>query len=603
MSRKRRQADGRLASPPLLPSPLSTRNVQLLPVGMTQLPNDVDFIVKLRQDIQDLVSTFAEAYLLHLLQRTLAKTTPEGALDHASSSTAQMTTGSTATNVAKDDRLLSLCTMFVEIWMRKGWHYTQFCFGDNQDSQRAFGDSICRVLLDRLVPHVNSDNAQTDFCDLKQLLEVASVPIAMYTFWQTQTFPDSGIGVKYCRRAMEKIPIEQDLYNWILKLPHIVYKHLEEEKLTSGDAGRITLDLIEIVARLCGQTLTPPDPTSAEGDKNAQDSPSSAASDVRRGKRKASEDENVSPAPFEEHATGVLDPIFDIIPARAYCTRRPRAWPSVRIMSRLEANREFGGLGSIVRVRDDQTSSEIGVAKCGMSISTRDTGTRKEMVRGLSRGDLIRLRARQRLDLAILDLPDLQLSSAETAADGSENSTSRAQNADSNGVSSTRKYRYEVDTPTWMGDTRYTARMKPWLDATTEPLQSALDRLPNTRSDYSAARSQIMQMLGDSAADAPDTQQVSEDEQNELDFTRSILDEFVRRNNASSEPGGDGATEQIDTGQASSNSATEDLALAAESGQTVQHLYRIAAERARRAIIQASQRLDQSARNLTDDPQ
>lgn len=483
-SRKRRRADGRLASPPLAPSPLAQRNLQLLPVGLTQLPNDVDFVKQLQADIDGLLSKFAQVCLLTLVQH-------------------------------QDQQAdVSPFAIFAQLYVQHGWHLTQFAFGDHSDSKRDFGNSICRVLLQRL--RLN----RTGFAHLKDLFEEVAVPFALYTLWDTQLCPDSGIGVKPNRRDMATIPVEQDVYDYLLQLPHAVLEHLEAEPMSRPYAHAIVADLTEVMCRLCGVNTS--------------------ASASSKGKQK--QQDTQGPAP-----------IFDVIPATQFGTRRPRIWPSVQIMSTREADKHFGRVGNIVRVHESEADNGEPV---------------RERVTGLSRGDLIRIRARQRLDWALADLPELQSSSSDEADTQPASSSDHGVAPQTQSQNGAKRPRYEVEMSPYITKVKYTAKLKPWLDATSGPLEHALDRLSQSRTNYDQARASVMSTLNEHSGPAAQN----------LDFSSSLIESFVARV----------------TGEGADEAETSQLPAPVEvsSDHSVQQLYQTAAQQTRLAIMAMSEQIN-----------
>ncbi len=123
----------------------------------------------------------------------------------------------------------------------------------------------------------------------------------------------------------------------------------------------------------------------------------------------------------------------------------------------------------------------------------------REVVAGLSRGDVVRLKARQRLALASLDLSKLaeQMHSGESGSgtamqhlDASELLTETAEG--SGGGPSRQRARYEIQTPAWISSAKYTAKMKPWLEQASTPMQQSLERVASSSQKYAEARSRIM---------------------------------------------------------------------------------------------------------------
>lgn len=516
-SRKRRRPDGRLASPPLAPLPLLTRNLQLLPVGLTQLPNDEVFVSRLRTDIDETLSAFSEAFLLVLTQT-----------EHTRS------IASSSTTACEPNLVPSSFSVFAQLWQRKGWHYAQFAFADHNDSKRALGHAVCRVLLEHLSPYVAECNETTDdkkgshqirFADLKQLLKIMAVPFGLYTFWSTQLYPDSGIGVKHCRPAMERIAIEQDYYDWLLDLPEAVLRHLKEESRTMQIAEILTADLLDVIVRLAGES-------------------SDSASD------------NVEKA---HH----LEPAFDIIPASSWGTRLPRTWPSVRVMSTLEANKELDRIGSIVRVRPGDGS----------------TSETRERVAGLSRGDVVRLKARQRLAVASADLakllgPDPSESRQALPLDLLAQTTERTSGSRAHEM----RVRYEIETPAWIKDAKYTAKMKACLEEDSTPMQQTLRRADASKEKYREVREMIMPP--DSGADYGDW----------------VLQSF-REERRALHGNGNGDAAGRNGAEAHIAAAEESIRMDAEGTLTIDSLYRLAAERAKTAAVARGESLRRAGKS------
>lgn len=564
-SRKRRRPDGRLASPPLAPSPLLTRNLQLLPVGLTQLPNDAQFVSRLRHDLDALLSAFDEAYILAILE--------------VRKPSAETVASTSNVDTPTKEYVTSPFSVFCQVWQRQGWHYVQFAFGDHTDSKRAFGDAICQVLLEHLSPHLTERNNhpshgldashQIRFADLKQLFKIMAVPFALYIFWSTQLYPDSGIGVKHSRPAMERIPIEQDYYDWLLDLPEATLKHLQEEERTRSTAAAITADLVDVVCRLAGQFDAAPSVA------NTEIAPTSGTS---KSKQKQKDSHN----PDTPKTAQNPDPVFDIIPHSSLGTRLPRTWPSMRVMSSLEANKEFGRIGSIVRVRPGSTDS------------TDPTADSRERVAGLSRGDVVRLKARQRLALASADLSKL-LGTSDSGSKPNQQSDLLAQTAQR----ATQGVRYEIETPPWITSSKYTAKLKPWLDQEhATPMQVSMGRAEGSKKRYLEARSRIMP----SAAGVGGIASASQDEggpATHTDYGDWVLRNFRREREAlRAQKGGASAGSSDGTASAGSGAGEiveeggeDTVAMDAERTLTLDELFGLAARRAKTAAVERGETL------------
>lgn len=486
-SRKRRRADGRQASPPLAPAPLAQRSLQLLPVGLTQLPNDADFVRSLQADVEHLLFGFAQECLVKLVSQRDSPTS------------------------------MTPFAVFTQLYVQSGWHLAQFCFGDHHDTKRDFGHTICRVFLQTLPVD------KQVFANLRDLFRAVGVPFALYTYWYTQQCPDSGIGVKPNSRDMATIPIEQDVYDWLLQLPRSVLEQLEAEPVSRPHAHAIVSELAQVLVRLCGR----PDVATSSKGKRTQD------------------------------VAQNMQAVLDVIPATRFETRRPRIWPSVQIMSTREADKQFGRVGKVVRIQDTEAAS-------GTSAS--------ETVTGLSRGDLVRIRARQRLDWALADLPELQPTSPQqtdtsTIASSSKPGKAQIQTAPKGS-------RYEVEVSPWISKSKSTAKLRPWLDATSAPLEDALDRLSQSRSNYELNKAGVMSMLyGNEQDECPD-------------FSSSLIESFIARAR-----GQDAHETSVPAVDALSSENTEDV-------QTVQQLYQQAARQTRDAIMAISNQID----SRTDQP-
>lgn len=577
-SRKRRRPDGRLASPPLAPSPLLTRNLQLLPVGLTQLPNDKLFVSRLRTDADDLLNAFAEAFLLTILTQT------NQAGREGRASTSKTVVESDA--YTQEPHVASPFSVFTHVWQRKGWHYVQFTFVDHADSKRAMGDAICRVLLEHLSPYVSQhtgDGAASttiSFANLKELFKIMAVPFALYMFWVTQIYPASGIGVKHCRPALEHVPIEQDYYDWLLDLPEAILEHLQDEERTRPHAETFTAGLVEVLCRLTGE---PFDEDSLRHDAEQTQAPAfkprkNACSNPRRSTK--------PPERLEQNTAAMTahpDGIFDLIPDSKLGTRLPKIWPSVRVMSTLEANKEFGRVGNIVRYRLRETESETGEPTS--TTFGGGAGEIKETVAGLSRGDVVRLKARQRLATASADLAKLlspmDRTSAPTSvasASGSKTSdliTQTAQHSASTTSTSAKRARYEIETPAWITNSRYTAKLKSWLEESSTPMQPSIQRHADSKRRYREARLKAM----------PSSSQMADEAEVGTDFGEWVLQQFrAERKRRGGDREGD-EDRQEDPEEPNLAKVDDEGSLSLES------LYWLAAERTKTAAVERGELL------------
>lgn len=588
-SRKRRRPDGRTASPPLGPSPLLTRNLTLLPVGLTQLPNDEAFVAQLRNDMDDLLSAFAEALLLKNLQR---KTTTAQSSE-ASSSRIDPSTQPADT----EQHVVSPFSVFAQIWREKGWHYVQFAFADHNESKRSTGDAICRVLLEHLAPYVSQrqsirGDTQADepsafsFADLKQLLKIMAVPFALYMFWSTQLYPTSGIGVKHCRPAMERIPIEQDYYDLLLDLPGAVQKQLLQEERTRSLADAATADLVEVLCRLVGR-LSEEEESSAPAPKT----PKPVSSDLqakatnRSRRRQAWQDDA---AAGQHNAWLGSDPVFDVIPTSWVSTRLPRNWPSVRVLSSLEANKEFGRVGSIVRVSDgsaaDPTRRSVEDEEASNERRRGGTTEVREAVAGLSRGDVVRLKARQRLAAASKNLSGLlELPSRSTASvPGPSSNPNVARERQGQAPHQSASPRYEIEVPSWVKSAKYTAAMQPWLEEASATRQESLQRVSRSKQRYHGSRDRVMQV---SAATTSTATEEGGDIVREVDYGRWILRSFREERQALRSQ----APVESNDGQAPTDRVPTDVNDA--GSLSLDSLYRLAAERTKTAAVERGEML------------
>ncbi|SJX64264.1 uncharacterized protein SRS1_14913 [Sporisorium reilianum f. sp. reilianum] len=565
-SRKKKRPGGRNVSPPLAPSPLLTRNLSLLPVGLTQLPNDETFVTQLRHDLDDLLSTFAEALLIKVLKLN------DTASQHREAGPSSQTIDSSQGTA---QHAVSPFSVFAQVWRQKGWHYVQFAFADHDDSKRAIGDAVCRVLLEHLAPYVTERNhnpiPQTQeaagslaFADLGQLFKVMAVVFALYLFWSTQIYPTSGIGVKHCGPAMERIPIEQDYYDLLLDLPEAVLTHLENEQRTASLAEIITADLVEVLCRLVGQSLD--EHTQAS---HAAPVPPPTKTSGKLKRRQAWQDDVDGGDRASKHG---LEPVFDIIPASSLATRMPRSWPSVRVMTSLEANKEFGRIGTVVRI------SPLDSATAQATATLDAAAERREAVAGLSRGDVVRLKARQRLAVAnmtISKLLDSDPSSnrvgaseilAQTALDTAPRSASRP------------AAKYEIETPRWITSAKYTAKLQPWLQPPSELQQQSVQRASHSKKRYRESRDRVMQSQ----------QMDAETEVGGADYGEWILRSFREKRRALEAQSTGAATEQ----SVSDGGAAQDLPDVNEAGSlSVDSLYRLAAERTKAAAVERGEML------------
>lgn len=595
-SRKRRRPDGRTASPPLAPSPLLTRNLQLLPVGLTQLPNDEQFVSRLRQDVDHLLSAFAEAYLLIILGT-------EGAKADREAGSSSRNTSTSLASIQETEQVASPFSVFAHLWKQKGWHLIQFTFADHSDSKRAISEAICRVLLEHLSPYVDARNLAVaqegpppyciQFAHVKQLFKIMAVPMMLYTFWSTQIYPTSGIGVKHCRPAMERIPIEQDYYDWLLDLPAAVLTHLTSEQRTQPCAEVITADLVEIVCRLVGQPLEDSHRDRVSTDIMAKVHNPSVKTSGRSKQRQEWQDGPEAARIMQPNAS---EPVLDITPTSSLATRLPRTWPSVRVMSSLEANKEFGRIGTIVRISqrgtDQGPSSNEAISSSGTATGAAES---RETVAGLSRGDVVRLKARQRLAVATADVSNLleQQRSREAALPAPapqprlEPSDLLAQHSAQ--PSPSHRARYEIETPAWISSARYTAKLKPWLEPSSTPLQQSLQRTSLTKQRYLETRSKIMPVR---TTAAPSTQEGGEPPPTQTDFGDWVLQSFrqERRTRQSQEAGAEQEVIASHSGDVDGSAAP--LPAVDDAGTlSLEALYRLAAERTKTAAVQRGETL------------
>ncbi|TKY89661.1 hypothetical protein EX895_001446 [Sporisorium graminicola] len=562
-SRKKKRPGGRNVSPPLAPSPLLTRNLQLLPVGLTQLSNDETFVSQLRHDIDDLLSTFAQVLLLQIL--TLNERASQNR--EAGPSSQRLDTPR-----ATAQQAVSPFSVFAQVWRQKGWHYVQFAFADHTDSKRALGDAICRVLLEHLLPYITerdrysaqvteAESETFAFADLGQLFKIMAVVFALYLFWSTQIYPTSGIGVKHCRPAMERIPIEQDYYDVLLDLPEAVLKHLQIEQRTANIAGTMTADLAEVLHRLVGQ---PPDEHGlSQASRPAPPAtPTKPKPSGKRKGRQAWQDDADGGNSTSKHG---LDPVFDIIPVSSVATRLPRNWPSVRVMTSLEANKEFGRIGTVVRISPPETSTTN-------AVPTTEAGGSKEVVAGLSRGDVVRLKARQRLAMANMTISKLLDADAAPRQIGTTEILAQTALANAQEVTSRSAARYEIETPRWITSANYTAKLQPWLQSSLMPVQQPDQRASYSKKLYRESRDKIMRADEETEA-ARDT-----------DYGEWILRSFREKRRALEAQG----TEAPSAEQASALDLPD---VNDEGSLSVDSLYRLAAERTKTAAVERGEML------------
>ncbi|KAF6767669.1 hypothetical protein PSEUBRA_006367 [Kalmanozyma brasiliensis GHG001] len=575
-SRKRRRPDGRTASPPLGPSPLLARNLNLLPVGLTQLPNDETFVVQLRHDVNDLLSAFSEALLLKLTQ--------EGQLSAQTAIAGPSSSAAIPEDVLRNT--VSPFSVFAQMWIRKGWHYVQFAFADHTESKRAMGDAICRVLLEHLEPYLRTqirDDSQIQeqqcrmisFTDVKQLFKIMAVPFALYLFWSSQIYPTSGIGVKHCRPAMERIPIEQDYYDLLLDLPEAIAKRLKEERTTNAHAEAAAADLTEVLCLLIGQVSD-----GEGGDLLSMPvlSAAQAKSSSKSGGRQPWQDDTTA----GQHSRWIgTDTVFDIIPASNVATRLPRNWPSVHVMSSLEANKEFGRIGTVVRI---SSTAEEGSARAG---TTEPKTEEREAVAGLSRGDVVRLKARQRLAMASFSVSKLLGQPTRSAATPGTAAPSDllAQTAPRNVAdTSSRSTRYEVEVPVWIKSAKYTAKMQPWLEEASATKQESVRRVARSKQRYREARDKIMRADANTTTGAEDDRQSA----SRVDYGEWVLRSFREERQALQNQVASVTARR--TG--SSDDHTGNLPNVNDAGTlSMDSLYRLAAERTKTAAVERGEML------------
>lgn len=340
---------------------------------------------------------------------------------------------------------------FTQCWNHHGWDYVHFGYPDHPDTARRFCSSIARVLLEHL-PQVTGDLID----DQAHAKRAVGVLFGLFILWDSQYFPTSGVGSAYCRRAWETIPIEADILDILVRLPSLCRHILEpatsqpSTSTSSNECSRATADVVFIVHRLCGHA---PDPIIAAATASA--------------KAKAAKQSTPQPSLLlawrVDAATvsawktrGELSPIVDVLPPSCYRTRLPRVFPSSVLTTRLQADRSLVRLGRMGDV-------------------------------ALSRGDLIRLRARERLGLV----------------------------------------HSLIEIPSWVANDKVRYRMRPWLDTSSSRLETALERLTDDRDAYRTARNAVIQ---DRDEDVPAT----------------ILDQFNRHGGVPT-LGADAETDRIDS--------------------------------------------------------
>ncbi|KAJ9474202.1 hypothetical protein PHBOTO_004270 [Pseudozyma hubeiensis] len=419
-----------------------------------------------------------------------------------------------------------------------------------------------------------------------------AIPFALYLFWSTQIYPTSGIGVKHCRPALERIPIEQDYYDLFLDLPEVTSKHLREEDRTKELSDALIADLTEVICRLVGKSSR----NDSHFEAPQPSSPAPSAKAVGKKRRQ----------PWQDHvsaengtAKNNSEPIFDIIPSSSLATRLPRIWPSVRVMSSQEANKEFGRIGTIVRISpNDRSANEV---NGNVDTSSAATDTREAIV-GLSRGDVVRLKAKQRLAKTNMDLSRIldQHSQPAAATDHSSSSEGSAAThplalapASTSEETPAQLVRYEINTPSWIKSAKYTAKMQPWLEQPSIPMQQSLQRILNNKQRYSEVREKIMR--SDAPIDDATAADMADANESGTDYGKWILQGF-RERRKEIQANTEGSTEE-DAGPSSRDDASGLPDVDDEGTLTLDALYRLAAERTKTAAVERGEMLKSARAN------
>ncbi len=169
-------------------------------------------------------------------------------------------------------------------------------------------------------------------------------------------------------------------------------------------------------------------------------------------------------------------------------------------MSSLEANKEFGRVGSIVRVSDgsaaDPTRRSVEDEEASNERRRGGTTEVREAVAGLSRGDVVRLKARQRLAAASKNLSGLlELPSRSTASvPGPSSNPNVARERQGQAPHQSTSPRYEIEVPSWVKSAKYTAAMQPWLEEASATRQESLQRVSRSKQRYHESRDRVMQV-------------------------------------------------------------------------------------------------------------
>ncbi|EPQ31613.1 uncharacterized protein PFL1_00946 [Pseudozyma flocculosa PF-1] len=477
-SRKRRTGDERLASPPLHAQPLLVRNLVLLPVSLIGLAHDATFVEPLRLDVAALLSDFARRWLAR---------------------------GPANDGGAEADQRASPFHVFTQAWIHGGWDYVHFAYTDHRETQTRFCETISRVFLERLLPLARSQEANKSAASLSDddALAAVGVVFALFLLWDTQIFPQAGVGIAHCRRAMETIKVEADLLDLLLKLPALCRPALNtgakgagpSQPSASPHAAPPEADLIYVLRRLCGLDCQ-------VGDSTADDESGQEPRSKRRKRTKTNRYARVTMADRVEVSSSILkikgregNPILDVIPPTNKATRIPRIFPSSRLMTRAQGDRSFHRVARAVAVRyEDEAESEkrggsespagprrpdgsndAQLADGDQATNERQSATRR-MLGSLSRSDVLRLRAMQRLGLdaiGALSGASLQQLRSEPAAESDEEEV-------------------EIEHPSWVGLSRYTIGLRTALEADPQLPDVDLDEIDRRGDEYKQARARLM---------------------------------------------------------------------------------------------------------------
>ncbi|KAN0061455.1 hypothetical protein ACQY0O_006302 [Thecaphora frezii] len=628
-SRKKWTGTTRFGSPPLQPQPLLVRNVALLPVTLTHLPTDATFIHPLRSDVAALVHRFVHAWS--------SRTARTPGFNAPSTSTSPAAAHTQAPPSPFD--------AFVECWIQHGWDYVHLAYGDHPDTQARFCESIARVFFEHLAPlaqvqaHTLLVAEPPAKLPTRQALEATAAVFGLYLLWETQVYPESGVGVAHSRRPMETVQIEHDIYRFLLRLPHLCSDALDAYPPSACQADAAddatpppAADLVFVLRRLFGigeesDNATPQEPNagSSRAAKRAT-SKQQAATKVKKGNKaapahtpkRAQWSTRIEAATSSFAAKGQEgNPIFDIVPPSRFATRMPRTFPSSRLMPKMQADRTFHRLARAIAVRyepepepeaeqgqgggstssaDEAPSSRSGRAMAEQAESEGEQEERgkgqeegdieaslerpnkkrniasRRILCGLSRSDLIRLRARERIDLDPCAVVD-----PARVYEGEE---------------------IKVELPSWIASNKSTSRLKPWLDHSSGPLESALCRFTEEKQAYHRARSALLagEAVGERIRDVGEGEEEGEhaatgagevgreerDEQVIKDHPAHLLRRFA--------PDGTG-TDEEELEELGEEDNDVEVDVNSTSPLSLADLYRLAAKRTGEAIAAASQQV------------